>query len=497
MELQFQKKLIPCLKTAMQEVQNQEQTLEIKLPEGLPDVGRILAGWGQPVLRSKEWRADQILMTGGMSVWVLYAPEDGTQIRCLNGWIPFQMGWPLEEDLPEGTIRIRLLPRFVDARSVSPRRVLVRAGLAAMAQALSPMDVEISTPEMTDDRVELLQNTYPMYLPVRAGEKSFTLDEDLELPPSAPEPEKLLYYRIQPELTDHKVLGNKLVFRGNGNLHVLYASEEGQLFSWDFAMPFSQFAELPDSLSGDAQADIALCPISLEVNLDDEGHIRVKCSLVAQYVAAELQKLELTEDAYSPGREMTIQSRYLQLPAILETRQENLYGEQNIPAEAGIVTDVQFLPDFPRQRRTEQGICLEVPATVHILYYGEDRALQSASVRWEGRQELRSDGECHVTAVPLVPSAQIQPGSMQARLELPLKITVTGNEGIPMVTGGTVGQTQAPDPNRPSLILKRAGEDSLWELAKASGSTRQAIQKANGLEAEPVPGQLLLIPVTG
>jgi LysM repeat protein len=38
--------------------------------------------------------------------------------------------------------------------------------------------------------------------------------------------------------------------------------------------------------------------------------------------------------------------------------------------------------------------------------------------------------------------------------------------------------------------------DSLWELAKETGSTMDAIRKANGLTQEPRQGQMLLIPVT-
>jgi len=53
-----------------------------------------------------------------------------------------------------------------------------------------------------------------------------------------------------------------------------------------------------------------------------------------------------------------------------------------------------------------------------------------------------------------------------------------------------------PDPNRPSLIVRRAGANRLWDIAKDSGSTVEAIQKVNGLQGEPAPDQMLLIPVS-
>lgn len=64
-----------------------------------------------------------------------------------------------------------------------------------------------------------------------------------------------------------------------------------------------------------------------------------------------------------------------------------------------------------------------------------------------------------------------------------------------MVTGLELGEQRRLDPNRPSLILRRIGEDRLWDIAKASNSTVEAIRKANGLQEEPAPNQMLLIPV--
>ena len=91
MEVTFRRNFCSCLNMALQEARSGEQTQEIRLPEGMPDVGKILSAWGQPILRSKEWQTDSVSCTGGMMVWVLYMPEDVSAEQCLEGWIPFQM----------------------------------------------------------------------------------------------------------------------------------------------------------------------------------------------------------------------------------------------------------------------------------------------------------------------------------------------------------------------------------------------------------------------
>lgn len=497
MELKLGKNSILCLDTALEEVQNCEQTQEIKLPDGMPDIGQILSAWGQVILRGKEWRGDSIAFSGGMMVWVLYAAEDGSGEKCIDAWIPFQMKWDLPAGTPEGTIRMECLTRFVDARSVSARKIMVRAGIGVLAIAMTNSSVEVYTPEEGVQAAELLRSVYPVRLPKEAGEKTFLQDEELMLPESVPPIEKLVYYRMEPRLQDKKVLSSKVVFRGVTMVHTLYWGDSGQLGSWDFEVPFSQYADLEGEYGSDAQAEFLLCPTSLDLELDDEGHPHLKCGIVAQYLITDKQPVTLIEDAYCPGRELEIQQEMLEMPAILESRRETLYGEETIQGEVGTVADVTFLPDFPRQNRTESGVEMEIPGVFQVLYYGEDDLLHSGSARWEGSQTIPADGGSRILAVPTPaqPQAVTGSGSILVKAEVPMELVTSTRQGIPMVTGVSLGQAQPTNPSRPSLILRRAGEKRLWDIAKSCGSTVEAIRRANNLTEEPAPGQMLLIPV--
>ena len=102
MEIAFHKAEFPCLVAAVNEVQNSEQTQELRLPDGMPDVGKVLCAWGQTILRGKEWRSDSLTVSGGMLIWVLYTPEDGSEPRIVDGWLPFQMRWTAGGDRRTG-----------------------------------------------------------------------------------------------------------------------------------------------------------------------------------------------------------------------------------------------------------------------------------------------------------------------------------------------------------------------------------------------------------
>ena len=498
MELMFQKSACKYLRSALREVKNQEQTQEIRLSDGMPDIGRVLASWGQVILRSKEWGSDAIGFSGGVMIWVMYVPEDGTDVRCVESWIPFQMDWDLAPGTREGTIRVQPMLRFVDARSISARKLMVRVGIAALAQAFTGEEVEIPTPGELEGDIQLLHNTYPIRMVKDVGEKAFQLDEDISLPDACPKAEKLLRYGVHPEITDQRISGKRLVLKGNGNLHVLYRDVDGRICGWDFEQPFSQLINLDEDWEEDPQSYADLCVTGLELSLDDQNHLRLKLGLLAQYTVNCRQMISVVTDAYSTQREVLPQVQERNVPVILENRTENIFGEQSIPQNASEIVDICFLQDCPRVRRMGAQVEIQMPGQFQVLYYGEDGVLQSATPRWEGVHRLTADEAGGINACLIrgrCGQASIGSGQIQLKPEISLGIETWTEQEIPMVSGLTLGQMAGRDPNRPSLILRRADDKGLWAIAKSAGTTVQAIMDANGLTGEPTENQMLLIPV--
>lgn len=498
MELQFVRADRDCLDPVIRETQTTELTQEMKVPDGLPDIGRVICAWGQVVLRGKQWEGNSIGCSGGLMLWVLYAPESGEGEQVLDGWVPFQMHWPLPEKTPEGTIRADCRLRFLDARSVSARRIMVRAGVSVQSEALCPRRFPIYQPESPGQDVQLLNVRYPLRLAKEAGEKAFLLEETLSIPQGSPEPERVISYSLHPKITDKKVLSGKLVFRGAGNLHLLYKSREGELALLEEELPFSQFAELTGEFGPDAQADFVTALTSAELEVEESGQLRLKCGLVSQYRVTDQEMVPIVEDAYSPEKELEIHQDTLTLPVQLESRRETLHGEETLPAEGANLLDLWYLSDFPRQQEGQEGIALEIPGTIQALYRDIEGKLQAVGQRWTGHRQIPAGEEIQLDVAPTFPtslSALTDGGSLRVKLELPLEWTAETEQRFSQITGLTLGEAKVPEEDRPSLVLCRLGQKRLWDIAKETGSTMAAIRKANALEDDPAPDRFLLIPV--
>lgn len=495
MELQFEKIGFQYQDCVVSEIQNIEQTQEIKLSDGMPDIGRVLGAWGQIIMRGKEWRADSFLFSGGIMAWVLYYPEGGDGPRSISSWIPFQMTWDLPPELPDGKIKIYPVIRFIDARSVSPRKLIVRAGISARGEAFVPVEGYYYQPSIENQGVELLSVNQSVCLPKESGEKIFNVEEELHVSLGASEGNELVYYTFSTEITDQKVLGNKLAFRGNGMLHVVFSCGDGNVIAQDYVVPFSQFSELEAMYGSDADASIQLCAVNLEADIIDTDAISLKASVTAQYTITDKFSLELLEDAYIPGKKIEMKMDSLHLANYSSRKRDVITGDVSIKNGMGNMIDASVFADIPKQYPSDNGTELESSAMLQMLYYDEENVLQSTATQVQCSMQIPGNNSFQVDAFPMHCSVPNIPGNPNMRLEIPIEMQLKAESDLTMIANVETGDEIESAELKPSLILMRAGNESLWSIAKRTGSTRSAIRKANNIEGEAQRGQILLIPV--
>lgn len=495
MEYKLEASEISCLEPLVNQSRQQERTQEVKLTDGMPDVGRILGCWGQPVIRSKDWRSDSIGFHGGVMAWVLYAPEDGAQPRVVECWIPFQSRWDIPDADTDGTIMASAQIRSMDARVTSARKIMVRCVLNLGAKGSVRIRKSVYGGEIPG-QIPLLRQTYPMRLPVEAGEREVTLDEEILLPGNNPHPEKIIRFSLTPRINETKLMGSRLVFRGMCSLHMVYLDEEGTVSSWDAELPIAQFSDLDGSY--DTGSECCCVPIvtGTELERGEDGKCRIKASLAVQYEIIDRVMVSIVEDAYCPDRSVAIQKQPLALSPVLDMGSDVWEVSQSIHADARQVVDSCVYCTVSGVRTAEDSLQAQLQIASQVLYLDENGALQGGNVRSEELWTLPSQPDNHadVCLIPGIPNIAVGE-DISIHCDLTVISCVFGDAAMEMVTAVSVSEQKEADPHRPALILKRVNGKRLWDIAKECGSTVEAIRKANALDQEPLDDRMLLIPV--
>lgn len=490
MDLQFEKMPLQLMQRMVNDSKCCEETKEIRLGENAPDAASVVAAWGQVLLRSKEWRGGGMTVSGGVLAFILYTAAETGEKYTLEEWIPFKMKWDFPDPGREGKICAWGTLTDLEARLISDRKIMVSAGVCVTAQAYVKQLMELPQPRETDGDTQLLINTYPLNLIREVGEHTFTLEEGQSLPNM----DKWIRYEITPHITEKRIMGDKLVFRGIAKLHML-GLRDGSVESYGEEIPFSQFAELDQSYED--TADVFLVPMitSMEVNRDGEDKYLLQCALTAQYQVTDRQTVAVPEDGYSLSRELKLHREERVVPSVLQMALHSGQMEAALPCEMMTLLDHAVYPGQGMLDRSEQAFIQ--PGWCRILYTDPDGSLRSEQGRWECALPMPTGDSVTPTLLWEVESveATFEGTGVTVSGKLSAREMTLGDWTLSALCGMDFGDPITKDPDRPSLILCRPGNASLWDIAKHSGSTVSAIEAANSVDTV-TPDTMLIIPIS-
>lgn len=495
MELEFEKVSIPCLRSVLREVKEQEETLELRVQDGQPDVERVVTCWGQPVIRTKEWRNNGVCINGGISLRVLYVSEQENDIQCLEAWMPFQVKCDFKDYEDDGWVTVHPLLHSLDARMVSERKILLRAVVGMYLDAMVRGKVELCTPGNTPEDIQLLKKTYSVQIPRNMGEKAFSVEEQITLPGTL---SKVLYYNIAPTVTEKKVIADKVIFRGVLCLHMLYCDVSGQIVPFDTELLFSQFSELGADFSPEAEVQVTVTVSGLDLEKGEDGNHKLTAGLIGQYLILDREELTLLEDAYSHAREVSVSCEHLYLPATASGEVCKYQACGTIDDQDLHIIDGMFYPAQSMCYKDNDGLVTQHSGFFSILGYDNEGRLVSKNQSWNESDHSPWKENKKSVCTPLV---AVCPKISAAGLKTELAADVTADRiafedmNVQMVTKLSANDEQQKSDDRPALILRRAGGATLWEIAKSSFSTVDKIKEANDLQEQPEPDRMLLIPV--
>ena len=449
-------------------------------------------------MRSKQWRSNELEVSGGATVWVLYLPEDENIPQCIETWIPFQMRWDVPAIDRDGVMNVECYLRFADARIASSRRMIVRAGFGVSLDAFIPREAVVYVPDYDGGDLQMLKNRYAVCVPKESGEKTFALDEELNLPASCPEISKILRYDMQLEITDKKVLSQRVVFRGTAILKILYCADDRNVHQWNFEFPFSQYADLENDHEADAVVQLIPAITGLELVHNGEGNLLFKAGVVGQYTVFGREFIEAVQDAYSIDKETSLQRADLVIPSLLHTVEETLHLERQLQLPVSRVVDSALYLEPSKSSSDSDKITTEICGILQVLYYNNDEKLQneyvSISEKWETKASDAAQGKIQICASGM-PLFNISASGIVAKFDVLLNCLVTVEDKIDMIASVELGDVSKKSTDRPSLILCRVGDSELWGVAKKYGSTVQAIIETNDLQGETFSDRMLIIPM--
>ncbi len=504
--MEFERDTIINYDTVAEVTLCQEETLESIVPDACPDILRIVDVCGQAILSGKQAREGMAQVTGMVRASILYQPEGGGGLRRMEVGLPFTCQAEAPGLTERGTVLASPRLRSAEARALNPRKVLLRVDLAVDITACQPVERPICSGVTGTEEEGLCQRQFQgeHYQLSAVQEKPFTFSDQVRLQGAGDSP-VLLSLRVQPECTESKLIGSKLIFKGMVELYILLQEAGGTLSASHESLPFSQIIEVADAgEEGDCQVEVEVAAIQCDQLPNDSRELNVTLELLAQAKVYCRRPVTILQDLYSTGNLMEVE-RENQLLCSLDEQSVRPQAVREL-LETGemvrSVADARLTLGQVRQSREGKELVLTAEACITVLYLDENELVQCIrrSIPVTCRLDCPEGAKCSCfCACPGEVFAAPAAGGVEVRFTVEFHCLTTETTAIPAVTSAQLGEARsAGEGQRPSVVLRMPSPgEELWDIAKAHGTTMEQILQANELEEETLPvGRMLLIPST-
>jgi hypothetical protein len=307
MDIYLSKEKINHVKSVLNASIPSEETMEMIVPDALPDILRIVDADATVFLRSKSTDPGRVAVTGVAAATVLYCGENESGVFILELEIPFTAASSDGEILPSTRVTANVSVTSADASMINPRKIIARVNLLTNVTCYNDAEISVASgmDEDNDAEIELLTDSAEIDTTTGVREKTFVISDELTVPAANPPSGEIMKYKVQLVPEDTKVVGNKLILRGTAYVSLLYrTAEENDLSRSEFSTEFSQILEL-DGAGADSGNLFILMLTNAYFDAEQTPHnpdgrtVIMEIHAVAQCVLSEKKRLNYISDMYS------------------------------------------------------------------------------------------------------------------------------------------------------------------------------------------------------
>ena len=508
MELELKKAVCEICESVGEIALTQEETAETIVPDYCPDIARVIEAIGTAFVHTREIRDGKAEVSGNVQVSVLYTPEGESGIRTLEFSIPFAM--ESEQRVFNGCqcLDAQTELEFLETRMLNPRKLFTHCKLVSRLTGYRRHALTFASDMETDPRwqIEKRRETLRAVLLTRAAERDFTFTDEIAISPGRPGAVELLASRAAGRVSECRIIGNKLIFKGIFSLSILYRAEDGSCCSTAAELPFSQIMDV-EGVPEDAIVSMRLQITGTDIQIggsDPDGRqIEAALYLHALALLREERDLELLSDLYSTAYDVRFDAEPLSVAGFFtrQTRRQNVRELLEIGVVADSILSLRVSCGPVTVSREADSVMLRTGVAIRALYRDEGGVPLVAERRVEVSAQTDLPDECTVTAYALCPEEpQGSVGEQGIEVRFPVDFSLEASALSKKICVSSVEldpDTRRDTGNEPSLVLRCPGRDTTpWELAKAYHSTIAGILSANGLNGEDdIPRDtLILIP---
>lgn len=493
------------------------ESLEVIVPDYLPDAKSIVSKNARIILKDKTAQDDKVILSGEVAFEALFSAEGGSAPIPLRARAPFRETISVAGATQRTLLAADLRLGMSDAVIVNSRKVGFKAVVEIDLRAYEPVTLELpSQLTESDARLETLNKSVELTLVSGIASKQFSIEEDMELPQGKPSVGELLSSRVSFDITDSKLITNKVIIKGAATVLSLYSpvGEDAQIETVENEIPFSLIVDV-EGVDDSHDADVLLEPgdIIISASEDEEGTRVITASLSANAVVTTYGDItrDFITDAFSTDYDASLNMETQKLLSLYENRSLsiNIKDALPLPQEREIkrIADVSTTLSAFDTVYENGGVKLTGSISLCALCIDAEGESLSISKTLPVELSFVSDASRRITADSYPPSLDTSfnlniSGELEVRVTGDMFVRVFEEVALPVLHSVELTKKKADSSEKPALYAYFIEKnETVWDVAKRYGASPADIIAANALTCQitdtPEGVKVLLIPMIG
>lgn len=489
---------------------------DFNVPDLKEDIDKIIVAKGEVCLEECECMVDRVKLSGTVHYRILYTtPNEARPLCYMEGILPFAENVHMDGVLPTDHCRAHLDIDDLNISTVNSRKIAVKVLVGYVMQVYGEDQIEIATELSNANGMECLYKKLSYTRRMVDNKDVFRIKEEVALPQSKPNIGELLWYSVNLDSIETKLIDHAIMLEGELNLFVIYQSEDENepLQYLTMEIPFDGSV---DVAGADTQMvaviETGLTDVEVLIKPDADGEERgleVIASVTLDIQVYEDRQMTILSDVFAPNVEIIDEQTPFDYEMVLSKNAAKMRVAEKIRLNRNQDKMLQLCQaegsvKVDEERVTEDGLQIDGVVLATIIYISANDRHPVSSM------------EAMIPFTYLVEMQNMRDQDryeMHPRLEQLQAVMLDGDEielkaqvGLDIVAfekGQATGITELDVQPLPYEKIKALPAmtgymvqdgDTLWSIAKKYYTTIDGIRQINHLENDDLKsGQKLLI----
>jgi hypothetical protein len=478
------------------------------LPDYCPDISKIFKCKAKPVIISKGVNGKSITIEGNVCITLLYCDKDNN--LCSYEYIyPFSKIKEMGEAGDECNIVCTAFCDYINCRAITGRKIDVHGAVSIKIKVFKRCSNKIVS-DYDDNEIQLKRIIAPATIPMGYREKMLILEEEIGASNNQNPVLRILRYDAVPNITEYKVLADKVVAKGEMAVNILYTADGVKApLVFKTTVPFSQIVEMAgvtELCRCDIKAEIVFLEIrpAISYNGDNNG-FTLNAKVLLKCESYCVNDIAVIEDAFSTKFETNIVKDTLSFKRICENLKETCQVKKKIELQENITSVIDIWCEKGSKKiKFEKGnICISAVLLVCMVVCDQNDNIlfYEKPIEFEHKHPIDCEDSALSANIGIdianIGFTIVSANCLEVRLELSLTGAVFEQSDIPLITDIEI-DTQKPHPKnqKGGMIICFANKgENLWNVARKYNANLSEIMKINGIEKENIDNKkMILVP---